>query len=760
MSLNIAFDGYIYDSGGTLAGNTVSYQAFWYPNGTASSAAKWNVVRTSENSSYWNCNLGDADWLGQSGSALDGGIVLVVFWVGGADRTADCVIINEWSAFEVTLDGSSFYSNNVQTKPNILPTLSWSNNTPSTPIVDTSYSFTNNSTDTHQWDFNGVSMYHWYSRYGQTIFTINTITDTDYIWGDGTSDLNLSGAAGHTHSWDTAGIYTVGITITDACGGEVSDSVDVQVYWPPPVPNISRCDVSGNVLSNTVGEPDAPIYFKFTGTDTYDRLVSISWHIEDSGSYGDTDTSYLSTDISDIVAHTEGLGTSWVGHTATTGAFTNPGSHTVSVTIVWNDGWDDHTIEYSETFTQEKFAGPSVNFTQNPANAVTNQLVSFENTSTSINRVGLGLPDGIEYTWGWSSADTVDTISDVPYTYVLTKTPVSTECSVDLCAEWSDGWETRTTCTSKAVVFGAVVTVTPEDCYYIINVAGTSTDGTATGYGWTVYSGTSSSGVFNEVWSSPIGEEQNNKTICFSSTGWYKIEGTVYGNGDPTQDFDTLYINETCPDSGATYTIWNGTGELDTGADWVREGFGYESDKAVYEGTNGLLVVGATSADSLVFHRKAHTEIDINNYDFLSFWINIRSWGKSKDITINMYSILDNQSTELLMSNYINFNMIREWQRVMIPLKRFNIKQNTNLIGWPTYVNELKFILDSGINFWIDGVSLIMGELVTLPVCGTVMDADLVTGVPAMNTSFVPNMAPSPRTSPPISPFPSPKTFK
>ena len=94
----------------------------------------------------------------------------------------------------------------------------------------------------------------------------------------------------------------------------------------------------------------------------------------------------------------------------------------------------------------------------------------------------------------------------------------------------------------------------------------------------------------------------------------------------------------------------------------------------------------------------------------------------------------------------------------MIPLKRFNIKQATDKIGWPTYVNELKFTLEHGVNFWMDSVALVMGELVTLPVCGTDMDAEVVSGVPNMDASIVPQMASAPRSV--IKPFPSPKTFK
>lgn len=894
MALNITIDGYIYNNSGFLAGGVVNYQAFWWPNGTPSSDAKWNNVRISESSSYWNCNLGDSDMLGQSGVALNGGIVLVVFWIGGSDRTAGCGTITEWGAFEFELIGEAFYSNNVQTKSNILPTLGWSNNVPVHAYVHTLYSFYNSSTDIHYWLFGNVTMSHWYSRYGQTIFPINTIAETSFDWGDTTSTLSLVGAASYAHSWDTSGVYTVGMIVVDACGEEVSDTVEVAVYWAPPVPNIVRCDSIGTVLSNTIESPDTPIYFKYTGTNQDNTIVSITWSISDSGTYGNTNTSYLTSNVSDVVSHIEGLGTSWDDHPATPGAFTNPGSHLVTVTIVWNDGfqdqtvvysesftqlrfdnppapniicneainnhivtpstvlsfnyygtdpedrittidwviydlgiygntdsvitnvlktdtvlhsngegaswcgnettvgaftnpgnhsvsivvtwndgWDNNTINYSEVFIQDKFTGPSINFVQSPVNAITNQTVTFENTSTSIERVGLGLPSCEHFTWTWSDDDVLDFVYDVAMDYNLSKYPSSTKCYVELSAWWSDGWETNRASITKDVVFGTIVTVTPEDCYYVINVVGTSTDGTATGYGWTVSSGTSSSGVFSEVWSSPISEDQQNKTICFSATGWYNIEGTVYGTGAATSDYETLYINETCPDSGSTYVLWNGTGELDTGGDWTRDGFGYEDVVAKYHGTYGLLVAGATKKDSILLYRKAYTEVDISNYDFLSFWINIREWASVHDIKIRLYSTLATKSNYVDLSTYINFENLQTWQRIMIPLSRFSITRSMEQVGWPTYVNELEFVLTDGISFWVDNISLVMGLLVTVPVCSPNLNSSIINEqpgklvpAPTALTPHPPNihasedigeLLPSIQFSPVIVPYPKPK---
>ena len=842
MALNVSFDGYVFDSEGSLCNSNVYYQGYFYKNGTMSSESVWSDIRLIESSGYYSLNVGDSLWLTQDGTSLSGAIVLLVFWRGNTNRLADCEVLTEWGAFELILTGASFYSNNVQTKANILPTLSWSNNAPAHAYVNTFYSFYNSSTDTHSWTFGSITMHHWCTRYGETIFPINTITETDFDWGDLTSTLNLSGPVGYAHHWDTAGTYTVTMTVTDACGDSVYDTVDLDVYWTAPIPNIVRCNSIGAILTNTIETPDTPIYFKYTGTNIDSTIVSINWSITDTGSYGNTNTTYLSTNILDIVAHTEGLGTSWGGHSATSCAFTNPGAHTVTVTIIWNDGfqdqtliysevftqlkfdvppvpnitcnesvsnhiinpstvvtfnysgtdledritaldwtiydsgaygntnsavfgalktdtiyhsngfgavwcgnestsgaftnpgnhiinvavtwndgWDYNVINYSESFIQDKFTGPLLNFVQVPDNAVIGQEVSFENTSTSVERVGLGLPDCEEYTWTWYDGSDIDVINDIQFTSILTKTSFSDECSVVLSADWSDGWETHSSHVFKDVVFGTVVTITPEDCYYVIDIVGTSTDGTVTDYGWTVSSGTSASGTFSLVWSSPIAVDQQNKTLCFSAIGWYKVEGTVYGTGYPTSDYKTLYVNETCPSEGTNIAIpiWDGTGILDVATDWVRIGYGYESIDSRHDGTHGLKVQAASILDDIIFHTTGYTVVDISDYAFLAFWINIRNWAQGADIIINMYSSTSSDHTALQLSNYVHFGLVGKWQRVMIPVLKFQLPIHDDMDGHPVYINTVKFSSLVGVDFWLDEVLITMGALVEQYLCGT-----------------------------------------
>lgn len=689
MALNIAFDGFVYDKDSVIGNSNINYQAFFYPNGTASSPAAWNDVRTIESSGYYSVNLGDGDWMGQESVVLNNSIVLIVFWKGsplGDNRNALCNVLEEWGAFELTLDGSSVYTQDAQVKDNIVPVLQWNHNIPAHGYVDTTYSTTNNSYDVHSWTFNGlttsgsVDMYHWRTRYGENIQLINTVDGTNYYWGDTTSDLALSGASGSSHQWSSAGSYTIEAQVYDTCSGTASGTSNIDIYWHAPVPNITRCDVDGlDIAGNSIYPPDTPVYFKYNGTDIDDTITSIDWTINDSGVYGNTDTVISGTTISGVTSHLNGLGTSWEGHTSTSGAFTNPGSHTITVAVNWfdghenqttiynenftqqrfngppvpnldcneaagqyittpdtavsfdytgtnpdnritgidwdindsgvygntdtvlsgvvyndtvyhteglgtdwcgdtstsgaftnpgvhniaidvnwNDGWDDNVVSYDEDFTQSLFSGPTINFTQAPPLATVGSGVVFTNTSTDTSRVGLGLPDCTEYDWTWDDDGDVETHLDQPYSYQLSKVPDTANCEVQLCADWSDGWETQTTCLSDYVVFKTTVTITPEDCFYNLNLVGTSSDGSVSGYSWEIYkdstcSGTcvsGTSGSWDLIWSSPTGMDENDKKVYFTEKCCYRVYGYVHGNGTTTNDYEDIYIPEVCVTSG------------------------------------------------------------------------------------------------------------------------------------------------------------------------------------------------------------------
>ena len=343
MSLNISFAGFVYDKDSILGNANIYYQAYFYSNGTASSSSKWNSTKIIEPTGYFSFNLGDGDFLSQTGSALPGSKVVLVFWKGSSDRTSGCSLLTEWGATEVNIDGSDTYVLNTQTMDNINPNLIWSTTIPVHPYVDTNYQVINSSNDEHQWTFNTVTMYHWYLRYGQVINGPNFIDHTNIYWGDGSQSLNLGNSSGGIHSWNSSGIYDIDIEVFDGCGAVSSGTVNFRTYWHPPVPNIT--------MSPSIPLPNEAVSFIYSGTDIDNRIISIDWIIEDDGAYGTTNTT-VTENRDNPVNHTAGIGTDWYNQPPISGAFTNSGDHNVSISITWNDGFTDQIMYFDKNFIQ------------------------------------------------------------------------------------------------------------------------------------------------------------------------------------------------------------------------------------------------------------------------------------------------------------------------------------------------------------------------------------------------------------------------
>jgi hypothetical protein len=695
MALNITFDGLCSRDDGSLSNLDVQYQGFFYHFNTGSSPSTWNNVRTVENTGYWNINLGDGDWLTQDGSAAAGDRVVIVFWRTGSNRNADCPTMDEWGAFEITLDGSSTYTNPTQVKKNIAPDLHWIFPVQGAPhYVNTSYDANNTSEDVHSWNWSGTTMYHWYSKYSQTINYVNRINNSVYDWDDSTTTTGIQDYDG-SHQWSSPGIYDVELVVEDECGLTATGTEQIQIYWHPP-----GCGIT---MYPSDPDPNDVIYFKYTGTDTDSTIDYIEWTINDGAT-----TTTTSGASGDNIYHTEGLGTSWCGTSASGGAFTNSGSHLVEIILHWNDGFDDQTTDCDDTFTQGLFTGPTVSFSQDPFPAPVGSGIKFTNTSINTDRVGLGLSDCKEYTWTFTDGGVPTVYSDKPYSYELEVVPTSTDCQVELCAQWSDGFTTQETCESAGVPFLPYVTITPEDCYYNLNVVGTSNDGTVSGYSWTIASGTSETGPWTEIWTTPTGIEQNDKKVCFTSTGWYKATGYVYGGGTLSDD-ETIFITEVCPAtiSGAVDIIWNGTGILDTGGDWTHSGYGTETTASKHAGTNGLDMTGMTKSDITYF--TASSNLDVSDYDMLTFWINIRDIQSNKNIQVSLYEAGGDWHS-LYLSNYINLYDNHEvWRKVYIPLSDFGISSNI--------INELRFVPTGNIDIWLDDIHVSMGTIISVAVC-------------------------------------------
>ncbi len=702
MALNITIDGYCRLNDDALSNVNVKYQGLFEPNGTASSPTTWNNVRAVEATGYWNINLGDADWLTQDGTALNNAKVIIVFWKGtplGDDRNALCSVLEEWGAFEITLDGSSVYTNTTQVKANIYPVLAWS--LPSTGYVDTSYTATNNSYDVHNWTISGTNMYHWRTRYGENIQLINTVSGTDYDWDDGNKDLGVAGTTNMSHQWTSAGSYDVEIVIYDECSTTVTGVKTIDISWHAPVPDI--------IMSPSVPDPNEPVSFQWNGTDADNQITDISWIVTDSGTYGNTSTT-ASGARDEVIPHSSGTGTDWCGTTVSGGAFTNPGTHNVSIVYTWYDGSSWHNDPYNEVFSQARFSGPTVNFSQDPAQATITSGVKFTNISTSISRVGLGLPDCDEYDWTFTDDGSATDYLDKPYSYELEVTPGSADCQVNLCANWSDGWDTNQTCTEKDVVFETLVTVTSEECYYNLNVIGTADDGTVGGYSWSIDYGISQTGPWDILWQSPIGMDQQDKRIGFALDGWYQVTGYVHssGAGATTSGSQILFVDVTCASGvAACGFIWNGTGILDEYGDWEHSHYGFEATYAKHSGTNGLDASGMTKNDKIEFDELTGG-FDASRYDSLILWVNVQSWEEGKLTTLDFQEFNNSWGTSISLNSYINVTSSGTWQKAVVPLAYFDIS---------SYIyKRLKITTAGNIGMYLDDMTFAIGSDVYYPV--------------------------------------------
>jgi hypothetical protein len=689
MSLNVTFDGFAYLDDGTISNSNVQYQAYFCHVNGGSSPSTWNDVRTVENTGYWNVNLGDGDWLGQDGGVASGDVVVIVFWRGGTRLGTDCSVLAEWGATEIILDGSSTYTRPTQVRENILPNLIWS--FPANGVAGTLYSSSHNSNDLHTWDWMGTTMEHMYEyNDSEPIFSIDYVRFTSYYWDDGNQDINLPLVAGGSHSWSLAGDYEVKIVIEDHCGGTVTGTQNIRIKYPPPVPDLICNEAAGN----TVDDPDTVVSFNYNGTNPYSRIYNIDWSIEDD-TY--TTTSGLAVDT---IYHTNGTGTSWYGHAASPGAFTDPGTHNIAIIVYWNDGFDNQTVLWNEDVIQGYFAGPSVDFTQDPDPVPVGSGVEFTNTTVdSENRVGTA-GAGERYDWTWDDDGTVDTAADVAYSYMYSNTPTTDNVDIELCAYWNDGWDDHVACVEKDLAIETTVFVSKIDCYYELTVYGTSDDGTVSSYSWDIERSTTSgiSGPWEIVWSSPNNIDQKEKTICFNEANYFRVTGYVYGTGATTSDSAIIEVDVVCPGEECALIIWNGTGIFDSGGDWNHTGHGTEAAYAKYEGSNGLDATGFTNNKKIYFQDTNENNVD--DYDLLSMYINLKQYPANG----NFYAYFED-GTQVNLRNYLETQNLNTWQRILVPLEDFGLSAPINL-------KRLTIESDATMGFYLDNVEFVIGATI------------------------------------------------
>ncbi len=699
MSLNVTITGNIYTSlDSPYIADEVYYQIYFHKVNNTSSDSIWGTTRTSIAGQY-NFNLADSDLLTTEGVVGSGDVVVIVFWNGdSSDRYSQCSNLYEWSTVEVLLTTNTLYVIDVQTKPNIPPNLIWGID--SVGYINTNYTSFNRSDDEHAWEFKNNQMYHWSSKYGQDIQLVNDVLSTSYDWGDGETTLDLVGSATGSHVWEHTGVYNISISIKDMCGVVVSGTKSITIKNHAPEPDI----ICHQAVSNVILNPNTFVTFGYSGTDVDDNIISIGWHIVDGGVYGDTDTYILNSSRDAVVSHTSGLGTHWYGVDNVIGSFTNPEGHTVTITVVWNDGFVDHTLTYSKEFIQEVFVGPIVDFIQSPSKPTVSGLITFENSSSNISMVGTYTPYGHEYDWAYNDSGKLYQVDNITYTDNLLYTATTSSGVATLSAYWNDGWENHITNHQKNVTFATSITIIDEECYYSLHIVGTSSNGTVTGYKWEVYKYIDGGLVL--TWESPIGVDQNDKKVCFTSIGLYQIKGYVYGTGNTTEAYINKEIDLVCPTEAYVY-IWNGTGIDDIGGDWIHTGVGYESPQAKKSGTNGLDLSNLNRHSKFSFSRIG-PPIGTAEYDFISLYVKVLYWDENSDIYLRLHNVGQPNGELICLKEYVHIYNTDEWQHVFIPLASF--KMCNHMAG---FINELSFSSSGNISIYMDDVMLGVGSIIT-----------------------------------------------
>jgi len=189
----------------------------------------WNSVRTSSFNQY-NINLGDADWLTQSGEALIGDKVILVFWQSGTDRTG---IKTRLSAVEFTITSANTYINDIQLIPKTAPTCSWTFDS-STKAINNLIGTIESPYDYYSWTFNNIIHYHYRTLYSTLIFdSIDVLTST-FDWND-----NLGFVTTKTKTYTQIGDYNVSQRVTNAYNLSSICTNPLRIFYNKPIPGLS-----------------------------------------------------------------------------------------------------------------------------------------------------------------------------------------------------------------------------------------------------------------------------------------------------------------------------------------------------------------------------------------------------------------------------------------------------------------------------------------------------------------------------------------
>ena len=290
--LNITFTGNVFNSLLTqYSGDEVAYQALFYS--PSLDIYKWSDKRLTELGKY-NINLGDSDWLDQTGSnPYNGDKFIICFWTDNTKNRTD-LDLNEWSFIEIEHDNKSIYLNDIQT------------DTPKNPLclfdISGNVTINNESTNDNSWLFHNTTQYQEYKKYDEIIFPImefqNNCIEVD--WGDSIIET-FDFIENMTHIYDEPGDYHIIITLENTSGVSCSSEFDVQAY----------AIIDDGLTWNIPSYRNLPITFTPVISGDISQILSVTYNINGVETY--TNLQY-----DESFQHT----------------FANPGPHTVTQDII------------------------------------------------------------------------------------------------------------------------------------------------------------------------------------------------------------------------------------------------------------------------------------------------------------------------------------------------------------------------------------------------------------------------------------------
>jgi PKD repeat protein len=261
--------------------------------------------------------------------------------------------------------------------------------------------------------------------------TSNGATSFSWTFGDG----NTSTSINPTHSYITAGTYTIKLIVESGNGCKDSTTQSITVH-PQPVAAFTVAPPASCLTGNS---------FAFTNTST--GATSYSW------TFGDGNTSSL---------------------TSPTHTYTTAGTYTIKLVVTSGNGCKDSTTQTITVHPQ-----PVASFTvAPPSNCLTGNSFAFTNTST----------DATSYNWSFGDGNT-STSTSLTHTYTTAGT-----YSIKLVVTSSNGCKDSTTqtVTVHPQPVAAFTVAPPANCLTGNNFTFTNTSTGATSYSWTFGDGNTS----------------------------------------------------------------------------------------------------------------------------------------------------------------------------------------------------------------------------------------------------------------------------